>query len=157
MKVLKNKKMLLLLILVVSLYTMPCDYLRFLRKSENALTFKLVSLALILYSSKSGINNCLLTCLCVIVVLYKIKIDCNIDIMEGMVGNYNLEITKTPVPVNIIDLAERTHKELYEDENETVGSLFVKNIPKHIEFKHLEEMDRKIKINSEIMSVKSRI
>jgi hypothetical protein len=156
MKVLKNKKVLLLLILVVSLYTMPCDYLRFLRKSENALTFKLVSLALILYSSKLGLNNCLLVCLCVIVVLYKIKMDCNIDIMEGMVGNYNLEVTKMPVPVDIIDLAERTHKDLYEKENETVGSLFIKNIPKHIEFNQMEEMDRKMKLNSEIMSVKSR-
>ena len=133
---------------------MPCDYLRFLRKSENSLTFKLVSLALILYSSKSGINNCLLVCLGVIVVLYKIKIDCNIDIMEGMVGYYNLDVTEMPVPVNIIDLAERTNKELYE--NKTVGSLFVKNIPKHIEFKHREEMDRKMKLSSEIMSVNSR-
>jgi len=154
MKGLKNKKVLLLLIIVVSLYAMPCDYLRFLRKSENSLTFKLVSLALILYSSKSGINNCLLVCLGVIVVLYKIKIDCNIDIMEGMVGYYNLDVTEMPVPVNIIDLAERTNKELYE--NKTVGSLFVKNIPKHIEFKHREEMDRKMKLSSEIMSVNSR-
>lgn len=154
MKVLKNKKVLLLLIIVVSLYAMPCDYLRFLRKSENALTFKLVSLALILYSSKSGINNCLLVCLGVIVVLYKIKLDCNIDIMEGMVGYYNLDVTEMPVPVNIIDLAERTNKELHE--NKTVGSLFVKNIPKHIEFKHREEMDRKMKLSSEIMSVNSR-
>jgi len=154
MKGLKNKKVLLLLIIVVSLYAMPCDYLRFLRKSENALTFKLLSLALILYSSKSGINNCLLVCLGVIVVLYKIKIDCNIDIMEGMVGYYNLDVTEMPVPVNIIDLAERTNKELYE--NKTVGSLFVKNIPKHIEFKHREEMDRKMKLSSEIMSVNSR-
>tara|TARA_Y100000816_G_scaffold292342_1_gene287099 strand:- start:2734 stop:3207 length:474 start_codon:yes stop_codon:yes gene_type:complete len=156
MKLLKNKKMLLIIILLVSLYAMPCDYLRFLRKSENALTFKLVSLALILYSSKMGINNCLMVSLCVIVVLYKIKLDCKIDVMEGMVGSHNLEVTKMPVPVNIIDLAERTHKDLYEKENEAVGSLFVKNIPKHIDFDEKEDVDRKLKLNGEIMSVKSR-
>ena len=156
MKVLKNKKGLLLLILIVSLYAMPCDYLRFLRKSENALTFKLVSLALILYSSKFGINNCLLVSLCVIIVMYKIKLDCKIDIIEGMMGSHNLEVTKIPVPVDIIDLAEKTHKDLYENENKAVGTLFIKNVPKHIEFNEKEDMDRNMKLNSEIMSVKSR-
>tara|TARA_Y100000389_G_C17187420_1_gene377116 strand:+ start:68 stop:535 length:468 start_codon:yes stop_codon:yes gene_type:complete len=154
MKVLKNKKGLLLILIFVSLYAMPCNYLNFLKKSENALTFKLVSLALILYSSKFGLNNCLLVSLCVIVVLYKIKLDCKIDVIENMVGGYNLEVTK--MPVNIIDLAERNHKDLYEKDNNAVGSLFIENIPKHIEFIEKEEIDRKMKLNSEIMSVKSR-
>ena len=152
-KLMKNN-IIFLSVVFAFLYYLPCKYLDFLKTPKNLLTFKLICFATLLYSGKLGTNFCVMVAIIIIMLLYKIHRRCNI--IENMVGSYNLEITNLPVPVNIIDLEERKHKNLYEKENEAVGSLFKNNFPKHIGYNEKDTIDRQMKIHSEKAACESR-
>lgn len=167
MKFKNLKKEYVLLTLFVILFYTPCSYYKFLSNSTNFFIFRTFCAAIILYGCKLGINSSVIITTCILVLFYKINTMCGLKYREGMIV-YDESTpylhTKMLIPLDVGNKMIKTNDLIsYEkyiknvNDNSILGKLYENEIiPKHLDFNRNIELDRKIKVDSELNSAKSR-
>ena len=167
MNFLKHKNNInLYLVALAVIFFMPCSTFKFLEDTNYFNLFKLLCVILLIYACQQKPNILICMCICVFFLYYKVNNMCGLRFREPMfavlppINPYNNKPVFVPMDVTNKNMQERVNYERF-FENVTGDGLMGKynidqEIPKHHDLRNKVNLDRLLKIESELSNNMSR-